>query len=186
MIPSGSLECLVELLVAIVERQPNVCQAPHVGFLLRAYSATRSATGRQTHVALMACTCIDWWSPYMYIVIIVMCVCANGVPTITTDVSACLYMYMYVQTVVFFIWYTSMREVEFPLQLTGMHTHPHSVRMYMYMHSMYNVMWLDRDSCVVQALLMGLCCFGALSAKGRSGLVAMETTWNARSDGVFG
>lgn len=39
------LECLIELLIAIVELEPSVCKTPHIVVFLGAYSATRSMSG---------------------------------------------------------------------------------------------------------------------------------------------
>ena len=46
------IECLIELLVTIVERQPKVCQTSHISTLLSAYSATMTTTGN------MMCVCV--------------------------------------------------------------------------------------------------------------------------------
>lgn len=45
-IESKTKESLIELLVAIVERRPSVCQPAHVGVILGAYTGTRSITDR--------------------------------------------------------------------------------------------------------------------------------------------
>ena len=45
-------ESLVELLIEVVEREPKVCEASHIGTLLSAYSATRSITGKHIQVLL--------------------------------------------------------------------------------------------------------------------------------------
>lgn len=44
------LECLVELLVSIVELQPSVCKESHILAFLGAYSATQSKSGTLVHI----------------------------------------------------------------------------------------------------------------------------------------
>ena len=39
------VECLIELLVTMVDRQPKVCEASHVSTLLSAYLASTSIIG---------------------------------------------------------------------------------------------------------------------------------------------